>query len=214
MKREFYSIKKLKKIELGRQYERGITTVIFTDVEGTLEDVNDIVRLSYSHKDVKNSPLYIPLIKTEAGYELPVDELFTELAGNYVCTVYGYTLNADGSTFKRALSDQFIMHTTPAQNVKKAEKAEHIPEVLKDIYEAFAGLIKEVKEKLANGEFKGADGRDGKNGLVIPTHGMFSLFINDEGHLIVVYNGSDSPPSLYIDESGHLIFGEREGDQQ
>nr|DAG29350.1 MAG TPA: hypothetical protein [Caudoviricetes sp.] len=54
---------------------------------------------------------------------------------------------------------------------------------------------------------KGKDYFDGKDGIVIPSNGMFTMEIvgND---LMIYYNDSDKPPSLRIDENGHLIFGE------
>lgn len=36
-------------------------------------------------------------------------------------------------------------------------------------------------------------------------YGMFAFDIDDNGHLICTYDGSDSPP-LSIDENGHLIW--------
>lgn len=55
---------------------------------------------------------------------------------------------------------------------------------------------------------KGKDYFDGKDGIVIPSNGMFTMeiFGND---LIIYYNESDEPPSLRIDNDGHLIFGEK-----
>lgn len=54
---------------------------------------------------------------------------------------------------------------------------------------------------------KGKDYFDGKDGIVIPSNGMFTMEIvgND---LMIYYNDADKPPSLRIDENGHLIFGE------
>ena len=54
---------------------------------------------------------------------------------------------------------------------------------------------------------KGKDYFDGKDGIVIPSNGMFTMEIvgND---LMLYYNDADKPPGLHIDEDGHLIFGE------
>ena len=59
---------------------------------------------------------------------------------------------------------------------------------------------------------KGKDYFDGKDGLVIPTTGMYTLDIvgND---LMIYYNDVDQVPDLYIDKSGCLIFGEKEVEQ-
>ena len=54
---------------------------------------------------------------------------------------------------------------------------------------------------------KGKDYFDGKDGIVIPSNGMFTMDIvgND---LMIYYNDADKPPSLRIGKDGHLIFGE------
>lgn len=59
---------------------------------------------------------------------------------------------------------------------------------------------------------KGKDYFDGKDGLVIPTTGMYTLDIvgND---LMIYYNDADQVPDLYIDKNGCLIFGEKEVEQ-
>lgn len=57
---------------------------------------------------------------------------------------------------------------------------------------------------------KGDKGPRGLPGLSVPTNGMMSFFVNDEGNLMVAYNDADEKPSVYIDEEGHLIFGEQE----
>ena len=59
---------------------------------------------------------------------------------------------------------------------------------------------------------KGKDYFDGKDGLIIPTTGMYTLDIvgND---LMIYYNDADQVPDLYIDENGCLIFGEKEVEQ-
>lgn len=76
-------------------------------------------------------------------------------------------------------------------------------------------IAESVRKDADTGKFKGEKGEKGDKGdqgipgLVIPANGMFSFFIKD-GNLIVVYNSGDTPPSLYIDKNGCLIFGEKE----
>lgn len=58
----------------------------------------------------------------------------------------------------------------------------------------------------------GADGKDGppgpqgNPGVATTAEGMWSMGIDDNGHLILSYEGDD-PPDLRIDENGHLVYG-------
>lgn len=74
--------------------------------------------------------------------------------------------------------------------------------------------VDDLKEKTDSGYFDGKDGKTPVKGvdyfdaIVIPSNGMFSMMIKN-GHLNVLYNEINEPPSLFIDGDGHLIFGER-----
>lgn len=54
-------------------------------------------------------------------------------------------------------------------------------------------------------EFGIPPGRDGANGVVVETEGMYGFHIDEQGHLILTYTG-DQAPNVRINEDGHLIW--------
>lgn len=53
---------------------------------------------------------------------------------------------------------------------------------------------------------EGPPGPQGNPGVATTAEGMWSMGIDDNGHLILSYEGDD-PPDLRIDENGHLVYG-------
>ena len=52
---------------------------------------------------------------------------------------------------------------------------------------------------------KGDKGDRGDSGIQASTDGMYTLYVNEEGHLIAQYTDAGSPPPLSIID-GHLIY--------
>lgn len=51
----------------------------------------------------------------------------------------------------------------------------------------------------------GKDGRDGMNAVNVPQESLFGFSVNEAGHLILTYGGTEPPP-FYIGEDGHLHY--------
>lgn len=87
-------------------------------------------------------------------------------------------------------------------------------------------LVAEITEKLERGEFNGPSGIQGPrgekgdpgekgepgekgapgiSGICVPTNGMFTLTVDDEGNLWAYYTG-ENPPQFEIDEEGNLYY--------
>jgi len=67
-------------------------------------------------------------------------------------------------------------------------------------------------EKDKNLIFTIPQGPQGESGVMVPTNGMFALYLDPAtAHLHATYtDGSTPPPLRYDDENGHLYFGESE----
>lgn len=72
----------------------------------------------------------------------------------------------------------------------------------------------DILTRLKNGEFKGEKGEDGErgekgeSGLVVPTNGMFSLYLDEKtGDLYAEYQDGEKPPAFqYEQDTGNLYF--------
>lgn len=91
-----------------------------------------------------------------------------------------------------------------------------------DVYEQITGIMEDTKEIAQSvrddadgGKFvgpPGPPGPQGNPGIVIPSNGVFAFRVMDDHHLYLIYNSTDRPPAVYIDEeTGHLIFGKGGG---
>lgn len=56
---------------------------------------------------------------------------------------------------------------------------------------------------------KGDTGDPGRDGNMVSASldpGIFAVYVNDSGHLILAHNDGDPVPALSIDKSGHLVY--------
>lgn len=68
-----------------------------------------------------------------------------------------------------------------------------------------------VKDAILN--FKIPKGAQGESGVMVPTSGMFTLYLDPEtGNLYVEYMDGDEPPVFELDETGNLYFITGEGE--
>lgn len=52
----------------------------------------------------------------------------------------------------------------------------------------------------------GPQGPQGESGVMAPTQGLYALYVNEQGHLIVRTVENTDPPPLHINAAGHLIY--------
>ena len=98
--------------------------------------------------------------------------------------------------------------------------ASSAPAVIEEAKEAARGALavkNDLIEKRDSGFFNGAQGIQGPkgdkgdkgdrgdSGIQASTDGMYTLYVNEEGHLIAQYTDAGSPPPLSIID-GHLIY--------
>lgn len=70
-------------------------------------------------------------------------------------------------------------------------------------------LVNDIKNKLANGEFNGAQGT---SGVLAPTSGFFALEVDSAtGDLYCVTVDGETVPTFIIDENGDLYYEIKEG---
>lgn len=113
----------------------------------------------------------------------------------------GYRVTTTKSSF---LNQDTIYGGTPSQPPTPSQYDQMI-EIMRDTQQ----IAQSVREDADNGVFAGPPGPAGPQGIpgiVIPAQGAFAFRILDN-NLHIIYNDADSPPAVYIDGNGHLIFG-------
>lgn len=121
------------------------------------------------------------------------------------------TLNISDQNIK-FISNEFEIVVNDNFITNEAAQEWELPNHLKIPFDELLALIERVKNDLETGALKGPKGDPGDPGpkgdpgIVIPANGVFSLKIID-GNLNLIYNKADTPPSLYINDKGCLIFG-------
>ena len=53
---------------------------------------------------------------------------------------------------------------------------------------------------------QGAPGRDGNMVSASLDPGIFAVYVNAQGHLILAHNDGDPVPALSVDKNGHLVY--------
>lgn len=69
-----------------------------------------------------------------------------------------------------------------------------------------AGKIIAPKGEKGEQGIEGKQGEKGNPGVVVETKGHYVFTVNNDGHLILNYHDSDTPPDFHIDDKGHLIL--------
>ena len=118
-------------------------------------------------------------------------------------TAIGYITNlgADTEAIQQSAIQAAGQATAAAENANQA--LENVEEVRQDL-----------ADRVASGEFDGAPGEQGppgpqgESGVMAPTSGMFSLYLDPAtGNLYAEYPDGSTPPQFeYDEESGNLYF--------
>lgn len=114
---------------------------------------------------------------------------------------YITNLGTDTETIQQSAIQAAAQAAAAAENANQA--LENVEEVRQDL-----------ADRVASGEFDGAPGEQGppgpqgESGLMVPTSGMFSLYLDSAtGDLYAEYPDGSTPPQFeYDSESGNLYF--------
>ena len=71
--------------------------------------------------------------------------------------------------------------------------------------------VSSLEEKVAAGDFNGADGAPGESGVTVPTSGAFTLSGDAEGNLYCYYTDESNPPSFETEENGDIYINIPDG---
>lgn len=118
-------------------------------------------------------------------------------------TAIGYIANLGADT-------ETIQQSAIQAAAQAAAAAENANQVLENVEE----VRQDLADRVASGEFDGAPGAQGpqgpqgESGLMVPTSGMFSLYLDSAtGDLYAEYPDGSTPPQFeYDSESGNLYF--------
>lgn len=158
----------------------------------------------YFKIDMREMTVPVPLV----DYMFPVTFTLTKKRGKYKGQLEEYapdgTLVHESKVFKVVIDESIPLEgeyeiTSPDADMWAVKLKE---------------LENDLEEKLASGYFKGEKGDRGErgpqglNGVVIPTNGMYTMDVEEDGNLVMYYNDADEAPDLSINEDGYLVFGE------
>lgn len=101
--------------------------------------------------------------------------------------------------------------TKTDESAQKANVAAHNADVAA---QSALKVRDDILTRMENGEFKGDKGKDGErggkgeSGLMVPTNGMFSLYLDEKtGNLYAEYQDGEKPPAFqYEQDTGNLYF--------
>lgn len=151
--------------------------------------------------DLPNMTFSFGLPKGEKGDRFAISKVYASIAA----------MNADFSNTALKEGDFVLINTgsvEDADNAKLYVKGFQQFEFLADLSGA-TGATGPQGPQGEQGE-RGLDGEPGEQGLpgVVTSlsTGLFGMYVNEEGHLIVTHNDNEPAPPLSINEDGKLIY--------